>query len=95
MEKVKWRMAPLLSGDQLLQADPIEAATDPFGQAVTQEIIDLISAALNSVGIGSNKKGKKTTLIRDTAIALLKFLGGKTSLTLNCSSGKMSSFSVV
>lgn len=77
VEKVKWRMAPLLSGDELLHTDAKEAAYDPFSRAVTNDIIDLISAALNSIGIGNEKKGKKTTLIRDTAIALAKYLGGE------------------
>ena len=70
-------MAPLLSGDQLMQPDYKEAAFDPFTRVNTEEIIDLLSAALESIGIGNKKKGKKTTLIRDTAIALLKYLGGE------------------
>lgn len=70
-------MAPLLSGDELLHTDAKEAAYDPFSRAVTEDIIDLVSAALNNIGIGNKKKGKKTTLIRDTAIALAKYLGGE------------------
>ncbi len=77
--RVKWRMAPLLSGDQLLHTDPKEAACDPFKRVVTEDLIHLISAALESLpdSIGSKKKGKKITLIRDTSIALLMYLGGE------------------
>jgi hypothetical protein len=62
----------------VLQTDPKEAAYDPFSRVVTEDIIDLIAAALASIpGMGDRKKGKKTTLFRDTSIALVKLLGGK------------------
>ena len=77
MEKVKWRMAPVLSGDSLLQTNAKEAAYDPFRRVKTEDIIDLLSTALEHIKIGNKKKGKKTTLIRDTAIALVRDLGGE------------------
>lgn len=52
-------MAPLLSGDELLHTDAKEAAYDPFRRVETDDIIDLLSAALKSIGIGNKKKGKE------------------------------------
>ena len=77
--KVKWRMAPLLSGQQLLQTDPAEAKYDPFVRVHTDDMIDLIGKGLTGIKFGNSKHGKKTTLIRDTGTALLKYLGGESS----------------
>ena len=76
VDKIKWRMAPLLSGGQLLQTDSKEAATDPFVRSCTEEVIALLSAALASIP-DLAPKDAKTTLLRNTAIALLKWLRGK------------------
>ena len=67
----------MLSGDGLLQTDAKEAAYDPFRPVKTEDVIDLLRAALEYIKIGNKKKGKKTTLLRDTAIALVRDLGGK------------------
>lgn len=70
-----------VGGTEVLQTDPKEVAYDPFNRVMTEDMIDLIAAALASIPeMGDRKKGKKTTLFRDTPIAQVKLLGGKHKL---------------
>lgn len=79
--ETKWRMAPLLPGDQLLQTDSVEATTDPFRRTSTEKVIDLVKAAMASIP-ELGPKDAKTTLLRNTAIAMLKWLGCETLCTI-------------
>ena len=79
-EKVKYRMAPLLSASVLLETDPLEMQAQPFRRVTTEDMIDIIAKALRHLGIAHQKRGKKTNLIRDSFIAVLNLLGGEQSL---------------
>jgi len=77
VDKVVYRMAPLLSTSELLETDPLEMQSKPFRRVSTYDLIDIIAKALRHLGIAHQKRGKKTNLIRDSFIALLTLLGGK------------------
>ncbi len=78
VDKVVYRMAPLLSASELLETDPLEMQAKPFRRVSTRDLIDIIAKALgkDGLGIAHQKRGKKTNLIRDSFIALLNLLGG-------------------
>lgn len=77
VDKVKYRMAPLLSASVLLETDPLEKQAKPFRRVTTEDMIDIIARGLKDLGIAHQKRGKKTNLIRDSFIALLTLLGGE------------------
>ena len=79
VDKVVYRMAPLLSASELLETDPLEMQSKPFRRVSTKDLIDIIAKALgkDGLGIAHQKRGKKTNLISDSFIALLNLLGGK------------------
>ncbi|KAL3135429.1 hypothetical protein ABBQ32_007611 [Trebouxia sp. C0010 RCD-2024] len=77
VDKVKYRMAPLLSASVLLETDPREKQAGPFRRVTTEDMIDIIAKGLRYLGIAHQKRGKKTNLIRDSFIALLTLLGGE------------------
>ena len=82
VDKVKYRMAPLLSASVLLETDPLEKQAKPFKRVTTEDMIDIIARGLKDLGIAHQKRGKKTNLIRDSFIALLTLLGGEQGLSL-------------
>ena len=82
VNKVKYRMAPLLSASVLLETDPLEKQAKPFRRVTTEDMIDIIAKGLQHLGIAHQKRGKKTNLIRDSFIALLTLLGGEQVLHL-------------
>ena len=82
VDKVKYRMAPLLSASVLLETDPLEKQAKPFRRVTTEDMIDIIARGLKDLGIAHQKRGKKTNLIRDSFIALLTLLGGEQVLHL-------------
>ncbi len=81
VEKVKWRMAPLLSRPELLQTDKVELQCDPFVRVYTKDLTDLIAKALKNMKIAQQKKGKKCLLIRQSSIAVLNMWGGEYKCT--------------
>ena len=74
--KIKWRMNPVLAGAGLYEADDFEATCNPYSRIETNQLGKLITECLKDQGLAVSKKGKRTLLIRHSAIGFLALLGG-------------------
>lgn len=74
--KVKWRMNPVLAGAGLYEADDFEATCNPYSRIETNQLGKLMTECLKDQGLAASKKGKRTLLIRHSAIGFLALLGG-------------------
>ncbi len=79
VDKIKYRMVPLLSASEVLETDPLEKKTKPFKRVDTNHMISIITRALcdDALGIEHEKRGKKTGLIRQSFMEWLKMMGGE------------------
>ena len=77
VDKVLYRMVPLLSASELLETHVEDKQMQPFRRVDTEFVGKLIGKGLRAQGIEEQKKGKKTNLIRDSYIDMLNLKGGE------------------